>query len=176
MGTGGISRHSPQIPLHASLAPASQRGAPLHFAVRKRQTFNSYSWHLLFLIGGGSALGWAPSATVRIALVCSVSNHRPGRPPEWLAEAGHGVGEEAPQCTALAMGLRVAYLLKPPPSRPVHFAILKPQTLQRVGCRCRCRGCGLESWAFGLRDSRWVGFQYMRFMTRTPKNPNFLKL
>ena len=69
-----------------------------------------------------------------------------------------------------------SYLLKPPPSRPVHFAILKPQTLQRVGCRCRCRGCGLESWAFGLRDSRWVGFQYMRFMTRTPKNPNFLKL
>jgi hypothetical protein len=31
-----------------------------------RQTFNSYNWHLLFLIGGGSALGWAARAATSV--------------------------------------------------------------------------------------------------------------
>ena len=122
MGTGGISRRSPyQYPLHASPC-ASQGGAPLHFSslcsvLCKRQTFNSYSWHLLFLIGGGSALGWMPSA----GPMCSARpRFRPGRSSEWLAEAGHGGGEEAPLKSALSMqctdrGLRCLLLTEASP-------------------------------------------------------------
>eukprot|EP00449_Zooxanthella_nutricula_P044566 CAMPEP_0198594674 /NCGR_PEP_ID=MMETSP1462-20131121/140940_1 /TAXON_ID=1333877 /ORGANISM="Brandtodinium nutriculum, Strain RCC3387" /LENGTH=670 /DNA_ID=CAMNT_0044326291 /DNA_START=1 /DNA_END=2009 /DNA_ORIENTATION=+ len=34
-----------------------------------RQTFNSYSWHLMFLIGGGSALGFAVNESGLLAII-----------------------------------------------------------------------------------------------------------
>ena len=98
--------------MHPHVLVKEGRFSSLCSVLCKRQTFNSYSWHLLFLIGGGSALGWMPSA----GPVCSARpRFRPGRSSEWLAEAGHGGGEEAPLKSALSMqcidrGLRCVLL------------------------------------------------------------------
>jgi len=40
-----------------------------------RQTFNSYSWHLLFLIGGGSALGFAVDGSGLLKIITKAAKH-----------------------------------------------------------------------------------------------------
>ena len=54
-----------------------------------RQTFNSYSWHLLFLIGGGSALGPTLSCPCQLN-GGGVRSMRPGGARERTTEACYG--------------------------------------------------------------------------------------
>ena len=51
------------------------------FGLVLRQTFNSYNWHLLFLIGGGSALGHTTVVTTPCLVV--KPSTRSGCPGEW---------------------------------------------------------------------------------------------
>jgi len=51
-----------------------------------RQTFNSYSWHLLFLIGGGNALGLAVSESGLLAVLANIARRALASSP-WLLVA-----------------------------------------------------------------------------------------
>eukprot|EP00927_Polykrikos_kofoidii_P055323 TRINITY_DN49592_c0_g1_i1.p1 TRINITY_DN49592_c0_g1~~TRINITY_DN49592_c0_g1_i1.p1 ORF type:complete len:717 (-),score=97.70 TRINITY_DN49592_c0_g1_i1:80-2230(-) len=49
-----------------------------------RQTFNSYSWHLLFLIGGGNALGLAVRESGLLGIIANAARDRLSQNPWWL--------------------------------------------------------------------------------------------